>query len=318
MKSFLLFLWLFSLIGVNLWGQGRTVTIDEMRFQFYKYVGDTIVAPAVTTDIINENCLLYPSPLYLEKKDGFMYKCFWSIKQVRKLLRQDGSRNYYTSEGCPLFLRLDSIEGLRYRNWSRKIQKKYRYYDKKLREEYAQGVTGTFYGFEPQYYMGWWVSNFYFIYEVNEGRVKMTSYVESGKARQVAFDKGYSRYLDFAGIRNYQPEFSLVLSEYVNQMEKVSKKSMHPKIYDFLVYETDMGYDVEVLKCSAEPGLEFEALRTKIKDLPTDFFTPIYTLGGVKLPGFFLEGSYELSEDGWNWDFSCRKYFAGEGMYRIK
>lgn len=290
------------------YGQTKIVDIEEMRTRFgqYKTMEDS-VSPMPKYDVINWSSLIYPVPLNLSRTEAG--QCFWSIKNIGKNWSSPDNRRY---------LRLDSIAGMSYDSWPDEIKEGYRYDDKDEGEVYAKAVTGTFYSFEPLYYMGWWVSNFYTKLLVEKGKVKIENQITSGKARDIAFDKGYSRLLGNVGIRNYEPEFSVVLTDYVNQVEKESRiEQKNPRIYDFLVVETDGGYDLEVLACSSEAGQEWKELRQKIRELPKGFFTPLYTLGGVKLPGLYLEGRYERAEDGRNWKFSIQKYFANKGAHII-
>lgn len=304
-KNFLILCVLNCMIS---YGQTKTVGVEEMRTRFeqYKTMEDS-VASMPKYDVINQFSLIYPAPLSLSRAE--VGQCFWSIKNIGKNWSSPDNRRY---------LKLDSIAGMSYDSWPDKIKEGYRYDDKEEGEVYAKDVTGTFYTFEPLYYMGWWVSNFYSKLMVEKGKVKIEHQITRGKARDIAFDKGYSRWLGNIGIRNYEPEFSVVLTDYVNQVEKpIRIEQKNPRIYDFLMTETDRGYDLEVLACSSEAGQEWKELRQKIRELPKGFFTPLYTLGGVKLPGLYLEGRYERAEDGRNWKFSIRKYFANNGENNI-
>lgn len=297
---------------------GEKVTVEDMRQRFRECQGQEIAVPSVTQDLVNGSCMLYPAPLRTDGGQGVGRKCFWSTRQTHRLLKEENGRKYYTPKGCPEYFRLDSIEGLRREEWPEGISEKCSFRDEALDEVYAKGLSGTFYSCEPQYCMGWWVSNFFSVLEVDGGRVKTSHCIRNGKARDVAFDKGFSPAMGRVGIGNYLPEFTIALGSYVNGVDGVRKDSRNPKVYDFLVSENGEGYDIEVLNCSSETGPEFEALREKVRQLPADYFTPLYTLGGVRLPGFYLEGSYEPADDGRNWRFGCRKYFAEGGKFKLE
>lgn len=287
-------------------GDHDSVTVEDMRKQFCKYAGKVEV-PELEYDTWGFN-ILYPSPLVVSDSDTHRYRCFWSVKRTP-------GEGWYSSQE-KRYLRLDSIAGMSYDSWPDDIKKRYRYDDKEEGEVYAKAVTGTFYFFEPLYYMEWWCSPSYGKMIVEKGKMRIDPHVSISKAQEIAFDKGYSGFMGLAGIRNYEPEFSVVLTDYVNQVEKESRiEQKNPRIYDFLMTETVGGYDLEVLACSSEAGSEWKELRQKIRELPKGFFTPLYTLGGVKLPGFYLEGRYERSDDGRDWKFSTRKYFANNGEH---
>ena len=297
---------------------GEGISVEDMRLYFRSpEMGQSLTLREC--DNLNKDEVIYPAPLRSKNSLNGLH-CFWSVKDVADS-RYDGSGYVNGMERLrqevtvrsKRYLRLDSIEGLSYDDWPDKIKRKYRCYDPEVREELARDVSGRFYVCAPRCYMGWWVADYSYQIEVDDGRVSLLLPLDS-RLYAIANDMGWKEFWrqnTLFWFEDYCRRLSTAMEGRTRYTVMNWNGPEERKVYDLLVIRDGQGkYDMEILRCSSEPGKEYDELRRIVQGIGPNYRLPeLWTVKGEKLPGFYMEFVYECSKDSCRWAFSVEKYF---------
>lgn len=320
-----IFVWLLLPISLCCFSK-NSISIDEMKQHYCAFCKNEITSYTEDADeiVMSEYGFGsgYRNPRNASKGIYHYYKAkglrteqypdkkhYWSlVRYYKKPYNNTGKGKRHKSKRLNDFVKyltLDSIQNITKTSWSADFKNSYSY--KKKGMFYARSYSADIFmqSSEDVNILGFNVTPYFREFTVKNGIVKgFTSAFEKCYNQEGQLWQKSSITLDGTLMNHIHVAMSMFASD-INKMGNVQEHISGKRTYDLLiVMNSDGTANVDCLSDFSDKDTLLNHLSAEIKKLPNHYFTPLWTIDRIALPGLYVEGIYENDQ----WRFSMDKF----------
>ena len=199
---------------------------------------------------------------------------------------------------------LDSISGIARNEIPQSIKDNYR--KKNSLAYHAPVLSGTFHAFtDPLNMFGYVVTDLVAELPLDKGEFEHSKIFSSAFCHRSLLREKVKTF-GLNSITALQHDMKHFGADVTERYKKEAKDTLPTeKKFDMLILQNkDLTSDIEVLSNGTDEDAELETLRNIIRTLPPKYFTKLWTLDNLPLPGFYVEAHLKNGE----WTFSMDRF----------